>query len=263
MRKWTTLQKLLLHNEKKKFLSGNELVEAIKSKYPYIYEKNSAFSVVGLRDAIKYYLCHKFSFSGNIISRLGSDLTMSDVFADYCRSRDTFTLDELNVLASELGTVIYFMLFMRIHTNQSSTVLAKKRAHFLVHETDAVLDRFCRGDYISIEKINGYSLFPNAGFPWNEYLLEHYVAAYSEKYTLLHTGFNANKCVGAIVKKSAGFESFDDCIVTVLADSNITLKKQHALQYLCDEGYIARRIYTNIEELLIRATAQRNRKEAN
>ena len=186
------------------------------------------------------------------------------VFADYCRSRDTFTLDELNVLASELGTVIYFdAVYENSLRISHDRFVAKKRAHFLVHETDAVLDRFCRGDYISIEKIDGYSLFPNAGFPWNEYLLEHYVAAYSEKYTLLHTGFNANKCVGAIVKKSAGFESFDDCIVTVLADSNITLKKQHALQYLCDEGYIARRIYTNIEELLIRATAQRNRKEAN
>jgi len=250
--------------EDKEFLSGNELIDAIKSKYPYTYEKNSTFSMVGLRDSVKYHLSHKFSFSGNIISKIGSSLTISDVFANYCRGRDSFTLDELNVLAAELGTAIYFDPVyensLRISNNR---FVSKTRAHFLVTDTDAALDRFCRGDYISIEKINGYSLFPNAGFPWNEYLLEHYVAAYSEKYTLLHTGFNANKCVGAIVKKSAGFESFDDCIVTVLADSNITLKKQHALQYLCDEGYIARRIYTNIEELLIRATAQRNRKEAN
>lgn len=247
----------------KKYLSGNELIEAIKSKYPYIYENNSSFSIVGLRDAIKYYLCRKFSFSGNIISKLGSYLTMSDVFADYCRNRDTFTLDELNVLAGELGTIIYFdpVYENSLRINHDHFV-AKSRAKFLVPETDAVIDRFCRGDYISIEKINGYSQFPNAGFPWNEYLLEHYVAAYSDKYMLLHTGFNANKCVGAIVKKSAGFENFDDCIVAILADSDITLKKQQALQYLCDEGYIARRIYTNIEELLIRATALRNRKEA-
>lgn len=250
--------------EEKQFLSGNELVAAIQSKYPYTYEKNSAFSVVGLRDAIKYHLSNKFSFSGNIISRLGSSLTMSDVFADYCSKHDSFTLDELNVLANELGTVIYFDPVyensLRINHNQ---FVSKKRAHFLVTETDDTLDRFCTGDYISIGKISGFSLFPNAGFPWNEYLLEHYTAAYSNKYSLLHIGFNANKCVGAIVKKSAGFESFDDCIVDVLANSSITLKKQSALQYLCDEGYIARRIYTNIEELLIRATAQRNRKEAN
>lgn len=250
--------------EEKQFLSGNELVAAIQSKYPHIYEKNSTFSIVGLRDSIKFHLSYKFSFSGNIISKLGSSLTMSDVFADYCRSRDSFTLDELNLLANELGTVIYFdpVYENSLRINHDRFV-SKKRAHFLVAETDAALDRFCTGDYISIGKISGFSLFPNANFPWNEYLLEHYTASYSHKYSLLHIGFNANKCVGAIVKKSAGFESFDDCIVDVLSNSSITLKKQLALQYLCDEGYIARRIYTNIEELLIRATAQRNRKEAN
>ena len=250
--------------EEKQFLSGNELVAAIRSKYPYTYENNSAFSVVGLRDTIKYHLSNKFSFSGNIISKLGSSLTMSDVFADYCRSRDSFMLDELNVLANELGTTIYFdpVYENSLRINHDRFV-SKKCAHFLVPETDAALDRFCTGDYISIGKISEFSLFPNAGFPWNEYLLEHYTATYSDKYSLLHIGYNANKCVGAIVKKCAGFESFDDCIVDVLANSNITLKKQSALQYLCDEGYIARHIYTNIEKLLIRATAQRNRKEAN
>ena len=153
--------------EEKQFLSGNELVAAIQSKYPYTYEKNSAFSVVGLRDAIKYHLSNKFSFSGNIISKLGSSLTMSDVFADYCQSRDSFTLDELNVLANELGTVIYFdpVYENSLRINHDRFV-SKKRAHFLVTETDDALDRFCTGDYISIGKISGFSLFPNAGFPW-------------------------------------------------------------------------------------------------
>lgn len=248
----------------KNFLSGNELIDAIKSKYPYIYEKNDIFSMVGLRDTIKYHLCRKFSFSGNIISKSGSSLTMTDVFADYCGSRDSFTIDELNVLAGELGTVIYFdPVYENSLRVDHDHFVSKARAHFNIPDTDKALDLFCTSDYTSIGKVTGFSLFPNAGFPWNEYLLEHYVAAYSERYMLLHTGFNANSCVGAIVKKSARFESFDDCIVAVLAASDILLKKQTALQYLCDEGFIARRIYTNIEELLIRATAQRSRKEAN
>ena len=248
----------------KEFLSGNELINAIKAKYPYTYEKNDAFSMVGLRDSIKYHLCRKFSFSGNIISKYGSFLTMSDVFADFCRNRDSFSLDELNVLANELGSTIYFdsVYSNSLRINRDRFV-SKARAQFNVPDTDAALDRFCTGEYISIRNVDAYSLFPNAGFPWNEYLLEHYVAAYSEKYALLHIGFNANACVGAIVKKNTGYENIDDIVVRILADSDILLKKQAALQYLCDEGYIARRMYTNIEELLIRATAQRNRKEAN
>ena len=247
----------------KDFLSGNELVDAIEEKYPYSIEKNAAFSVVGLRDTIKYHLGDKFSFKGNIISRAGHDLSMWDVFTDFCRRRDGFSLDELNILASELGTTIYFDAVynnsLRVNKDQ---FVSKEQAHFHVKETDTAIDRFCIGDYISIEKVRAFGAFPDAGFPWNSFLLEHYVAAYSEKFCLMHVGFNATKCVGAIVKRNAGIESFDDFIVNALASSCVQLKKQPALQYLCDEGYIARRIYNNIEELLIKATALRNRKES-
>ena len=41
---------------KQSFISGNELYEAIKGKYPYIYERNAMFSVIGWRDALKHKL---------------------------------------------------------------------------------------------------------------------------------------------------------------------------------------------------------------
>jgi len=248
----------------KEFLSGNELIDAVMAKYPYTYEKNVAFSIIGLRDAVKYHLCSKFSFFGNIISRHDSSLTMSDVFSDYCRSRDEFTISELNTLASELATVIYFNEVydnsLRISQEQ---FVSRARVRFQVKETDDVIDRFCTGNYVSIGKINVFGAFPDADFPWNSFLLEHYVSAFSERYNLLHTGFNAIKCVGAIVKSNSDIKDFDDFIATALADSNIQLTKTSALQYLCDEGYIARRVYNNIEELLIKATAQRNQREVN
>lgn len=250
--------------EEKKFLSSSELVDAIEAKYPDLYDKNDTFTLVGWRNTIKYHLCEQFAFSGNIISKLGSDLDMSDVFANYCQSVDSFTLDELELFAKELDTGIYFDTVyknsLRISHEQ---FVAKRYAKFLVSETDIILDRFCPGDYIPISMVDNFSFFPEAGFQWNEYLLEHYVAAYSEKYTLMHTGFSSDKCVGAIAKKSAGFGDFNECVTKILADSNATLKKQEALQHLCDEGYIARRSLGKIEELLIRATALRNRKGVN
>lgn len=63
------------------FISGNELYDAAKGKYPYIYERNAMFSVIGWRDALKYKLGDKFSFTGNIISSKDKELSMSDVFA--------------------------------------------------------------------------------------------------------------------------------------------------------------------------------------
>lgn len=39
--------------------------------------------------------------------------------------------------------------------------------------------------YIPEQKIK-FGTFPYAGYPWNEYLLEHFVANYSQKFMLLH-----------------------------------------------------------------------------
>ena len=139
--------------------------------------------------------------------------------------------------------------------------VSKNQARFAIAETDAALDRVCAGNYISIQDITNFGTFPYAGFPWNSFLLEHYVAEYSQKYMLLHSSYNGTECAGAIVKRGAGLETFDDFIVDLLANSNIELNKASVLQLLSDRGYLARRRYSNIESLLIQANAQRNRKD--
>lgn len=247
----------------KEFVGGNELYEAVKAKYPYIIDNNAIYSVNGFRDALKYKLANRFSFKGNIISRLGKTLSMTDVFANYARHHDSFSLTELQSLAEELATVIYFEPVyensLRISQEQ---FVAKNRAQFLVDDTDATLDRICTGDYITIQDVTNFGVFPYSGFAWNSFLLEHYAAYYSHKYKLLHSGsYNSNKCVGAIVKKSAELDTFDDLVVDVMAHSDIELNKASVLNYLSDKGYIARRSYSNIEALIIKANAQRNRKD--
>lgn len=247
----------------KEFMGGNELYEAVKAKYPDIIDNNAIYSVNGFRDALKYKLGERFYFKGNVISRYGKPLSMTDVFANYAKRHDSFTLTELQALAGELATVIYFEPVyensLRISREQ---FVAKSRAHFLVDETDAALDRICAGDYIAIKEITNFGMFPYAGFAWNSFLLEHYAAFYSHKYKLLHcSSFNAKTCVGVIVKKSAGIDAFDDLVVDLLTHTDIELNKASVLQYLSDIGYIAQRRYSNIEALIIKANAQRNRKD--
>ena len=62
-------------------------------------------------------------------------------------------------------------------------------------------------------------------------------------------------------KKKNVYDSFDDLIVDVLAESGVTLQEKDVLNYLSDNGYIARRTYTGIEALTIKARAKRNKKE--
>ena len=248
--------------DEKDFIGGNELYDAIHAKYPYIIEENRALSMYGFRDALKAKLGDKFSFKGNIISRSGQELSMADVFAKYARSHDTFTLSELQSLANNLATPIYFEAIyensLRISRDQ---FVAKTAAHFPVEAMDEALDRICMGKYIPLLEATNFGAFPYVGFPWNIFLLEHYVASYSQKYMLLHSSFNGTECAGAIVKRSAGIDSFDDLIVDLLANNQIEMKKAPVLQFLSDKGYLARRRYSEIESLIIKANAQRQRKD--
>lgn len=248
--------------EEKEFIGGNELYDAIKAKYPYIIESNQAYSVYGFRDALKYKLGDRFSFKGNIISRAGQELSMADVFANYAKHHDSFTLTELQAMAAELATVIYFdSVYKNCLRISREQFVSKSHAQFSIADTDAAIDLVCTGNYISIQEVTNFGAFPYAGFPWNSYLLEHYVAEYSRKYMLLHSSYNGTECAGAIVKRSAGIQTFDDFIIDLLANNDVELKKASALQYLSDKGYLARRRYANIESLIIKATAQRNRKD--
>ena len=250
--------------DQQEFISGNELLDAIQSKYPYTYEQNSGFSVIGWRDALKYKFGSRYSFVGNIISKAGTSLTMSDVFEDFAGVRETFTMDELMQFASDIGTptAIYFEAVYKksIRINQNDFV-SKNQSRFQVKETDAVLDKFCAGRYLPLPAVQEFGFFPEAFRPWTEYLLEQYVAFFSEKYYLMHGNYNRNCAVGAMVKRDYHFATFDDLVTDVLAESGIQLNKKAALDYLVSNGYIARRSYANIEELLINARAKRNQKE--
>lgn len=203
--------------DEKQFISGNELIESIKIKYPYIVEQNVLLSENGLRGAIGYRLKSKFSFKGNIISSLGTELTMTEVFEDFCKSKDSFTLNELKKFKQELATVIYFEA---VYENSlrigKDDFVSKKYAAFKTEETDAAIDRFCVDDYIAIKKVEQFGLFPDAGFSWNSFLLEHYVAKYSPNYKLLHANYNESACVGGIVKKISNIDTFDERMNSLL-----------------------------------------------
>lgn len=106
-------------------------------------------------------------------------------------------------------------------------------------------------------------LLPEASHPWTVFLLQQYVAFFSKVFYLQHGGFGKNNATGAMVKRTFWIETFDDFITEVLAESGLPLEKQAALNYLAEQGYIARRSYTNMETLLLNARAKRNQKKEN
>lgn len=245
----------------KEFISGNELVEAIKVKYPHIIDNNQSISALGMRDTIKYHLHNHFSFSGNVISGKDKWMSMADVFANYAKNRSFFDIAELETLAEEMNSTIYFdAVYDNALRISQSRFVSKEQAQFRVEETDLVIDRFCGGKYISVAAITEFGSFPDAGFQWNSFLLASYVNAYSKQYRFLTAGFNKNASVGAVVRRNSGIETFDDFLSIALAEGDCKLNKENALDFLVAQGYLARRSYSNIEKILIQANAQRNMK---
>ena len=174
---------------------------------------------------------------GEIISEKGKSLSMSDIYARYCKSKRSFTLNNLKALKKTLNSgVIYFEAVydnaLRISKNE---FVSKDLAKFDIKGTDEAVDRFCKRDYIAIKEIGYFGSFPDAGFPWNSQIL-------------------------AIVKCTSYIEDFFALVVGVIADSEFVLNIDDTLNYLCDRGFIARRSYKDIEQALIQAKVIREKR---
>lgn len=248
----------------KKYMGDKELIDIVQKKLPSItMERYPYLTQFGLRGVIEYNLKDKFSFNGKIVSSYDENLSMTDVFAHFAKTHKHFTLEQLNMLKNDLDTQIYFDVVynnsLRINKDEFVSV---DQAKFDIKATDIAIGYFFHGDFIAIKDVLLFAGFPDAYFSWNHFLLQHYVANYSKEYKLLiHVGFNAEKPVGAIVKKSSQINTFDDVIIRALAESPIVqLNINTALQYLFDAGYIARRNYILREDILIKARSYRTTK---
>lgn len=241
---------------------GSEILRNVNIKYPDILEPYNDFSELGLRNALAHMLGNKYSFNGNVISESGKNISMSDVYANFSRQHNHFTLAELETLKAETGSgLVYFDSVynnaLRISENE---FISFENAHFDIVQTDIAIGRYMTKDYIPISEIREFGTFPYAGYPWNSFFLESYSLKYSQKYLLMNNGFNAHICVGAIVKKGVGINDFQELLVHVLADSLCELYPEQALDYLYKKGYIGRRIMRDIEKILADAKVLRSKK---
>lgn len=248
------IEKSLIEYE---YLMGSELIESIKKTYPSIFDNNSSITDVGLRKYFSSVFDKDYSFNGDIISYKKNDLTMVDVFAKFCQNTPHFTLQELSNINNQIYLETVYCNSIRINQQE---FIGHKSINFPQKEIDDAIGLFCLNEYIPIKAINQYGTFPDVGFKWNEYLLESYVFNHSEQYKLVHNTFNENVCVGAIVKKNSGINNIDELFANVLANSTVILNSDSALNYLCNEGYLARRNYKGIDSIIIKAQELRNKK---
>lgn len=243
----------------KDYISDTELCSAIESRYPEIYERYSFVSTIGFRDALKYKLKGKFFFKAKIISA-EMNLSVGKVFADFCKSNSSFTMEQLNMLKDDLDTQIYFdsVYDNSVRTSEEQFVSADS-IHFDIEQTDKAIEQFFYRDYILFSEISSFMSFPYVGFQWNSYLLESYVYRFSKKFSLSHNSFSKT-LTGAIVRKGSKLEDFSSLLAQALADSGTELTENAAINWIFQNDLTATRRFSGIDKVLHSAKAIRNSK---
>lgn len=239
------------------YISDVELMQLIGVHCPSVRMNTPDYPLWGIRNALAYLLRDKFSFRGAIISDKGEEISMAEVFSNFCQRSEHITVDELKQFASELNTVIYwdsvYSEMVRINQNE---FVRRDQIHFNVEQIDSVLDKFIQSAYTPIRSINLFLHFPAIDIPWNNFVLESYVGHYSKKFRLLHASYAATDCCGAIVRQDSDISDYRTLIVDVLAKNTGWKNKKDALQLLVDLGYQQRRSYSDIEKVMQEANAK-------
>lgn len=246
------------------YLTTSELVRSVQIKYPSVLSDNTEYGIIGFRNVVSNLYEGKFSFYNNLISSMHSRLDTNQVFEDFCKSKATFTTEEVNQLADDLGTLINFDAISRYCVRVSeSKFVSKDNIVFDVPATDAAIANYCSGEYVTILDINTFVAFPYCSYRWNNYLLESFVAQYSKQFKLMHSRYNKDNTIGAIVKRTSAFSDYDEILIDAVANSKVPLNENDVLDYLQEKGYIARRRSDFLSKisLLDKAAIIRNRKK--
>ena len=246
-REWGIIRDVInRHLKVDEYILVKDLYRELPAISSSIGDQIQIISSYGFQNLLKWKFASSFSFNGNVISYYSNPIDIIGIFKNFAKRNAPFQYEDLKVLADELDKGIYFdSVFTNCIRISKNDYVRKDSVHFDVENTDAILDQFCPGKYIPLRDISAFHLFPSAGVPWNIFLLEQYVYQYSKKFRLVHSGFSADMCSGAIVRVTAGIVDFkEDLVPLVLAESDILLAEKDALKYLAQRGLI---YFTNIK----------------
>lgn len=219
-----------------------------------VIEENFELSMTAIYEAVfNKILKDKFFLNGKIITKTSSGLDAVTLVKAHCEDKDECSFDELynkvveltgasnRQIAFEAG----YGVMVRVDENR---FVADKYVDFDVIYIDSLLEEIISEGFTSIKDITTFARFSICGQEWNHYVLESYCYRFSKKFTLNVINFN-DKNAGIISKKTIGL-SYKEMLARTLVKAKIELIESVALQYLYDNGYLAKRQYGAINDVL-------------
>ena len=240
------------------YLQASDLTPLLKDRLPGIADDMNGFNYIATFNIVAYYLRDRFSFTKAIISPKGSSIDCTDLFKGFAAEHDTFTLADLETLASELKLSIYWeSIYAGGAVRISKTDFINKRLiNFDVDTIDEVLQDFCPDDYLPLMAVSPAMMMhlPTCGYQWNGYLLQSYVFGFSKVFGLSYSSFGKTGYYGAMVRSSCkAINNYDSLIERVLTDDDTWETTADALDVLVKHGYQALRKYKKIDSATSKA----------
>lgn len=229
-----------------------------------IVHRNYMLSISAIHNAV-YSIClsEYYTKNGKIITRKGEDINALHIIKEYCKTLDRCTLGELLDFERELTGECHrcipmeagYDVLVRVDEN---SFFAERYIHFDVSAIDRAIEYFMNGgEYIPLQSVTNFAMFPHCGKSWNLFLLENYCRRFSDDFRFECLSVNS-KNAGAIVRKKSRL-SYADIIVDAVAKSDVSLAKQPILNFLVENGFTSTRRYTKVTELINQAKAIRNK----
>lgn len=219
-----------------------------------VIEENFELSMTAIYEAVfNKVLKDKFFLNGKIITKTSSGLDAVTLVKAYCEDKEECSFEELynkvidltgasnRQIAFEAG----YGVMVRVGENR---FVSDKYVTFDVSYIDSLLEEIIVDGFTSIKDITTFARFSICGQEWNHYLLESYCYRFSKKFTLNVINFN-DKNAGIISQKTLGL-SYKEMLAKTIVKAKIELVDNIALQYLYDNGYLAKRQYGAIDEVL-------------
>ncbi len=222
-----------------------------------IRERNFKLTLSAIQNAIFWIvLADKYDRRSKIITHKGDTLDILTLLKEFCRTQDKCSLDDLLNMERDLTGETYqwipleagYSVMVRVNKDN---FIAGNYVNFNTTEIDNVLDLFVLGEYLPLKNITTFASFPYCGQVWNLFLLESYCRRFSKKFRFEALSLNSSNS-GVIVRKSCRL-SYGQILADAVAKSTVSLEIVAIIEFLRSNGYIGRRSYAKIDELIEQA----------
>ena len=201
-------------------------------------------------------LREQYCLHGRIVTKKDSEFDAAVLMQQFCNEQDEITLDDAVAKVEEFTgvadrRVAYPALYETMIRVSEQNFVSEKKVYFEVEKIDEQISRFAVNGFCALKQITTFALFPECGYPWNQFILESFCYRFSKKYIYRTNLFNGRNA-GAVIEKDLMWD-YQEIMAQAVAYDNIELSEESVGKFLYEAGYMARSKFGGIKDIAERA----------